>query len=128
MRQPHPLGVAMRLTQRSSRYRISSGVAQALNGECVVRRSSKMSIILATGANRTGKTLLSASLWRMLTTTGKVIVLPIDGNPAPNSCAMPRAGESTLEQMEKDGCFGFICAYSESHFRIFLKTSPIIKT
>ncbi|APD48517.1 circadian clock protein KaiC [Synechococcus sp. CS-602] len=106
-----PLG-AMRLTQRSSNIRISSGVAKL--DEMCGGGFFKDSIILATGATGTGKTLLvSKFVENAHHNKERVIVFAFEESRA----QLMRNATSwgiNFEQMEKDGLLRIICAYPES--------------
>ena len=106
-----PLG-AMRLTQRSSNVRVSSGVPRL--DEMCGGGFFKDSIILATGATGTGKTLLvSKFIEDACRNKERAILFAYEESRA----QLLRNGTSwgiDFEQMEQDGLLKIICAYPES--------------
>jgi len=106
-----PLG-AMRLTQRSSNVRVSSGVPRL--DEMCGGGFFKDSIILATGATGTGKTLLvSKFIENACINQERAILFAYEESRA----QLLRNGSSwgtDFEQMEKGGLLKIICAYPES--------------
>jgi circadian clock protein KaiC len=106
-----PLG-AMRLTQRSSNVRVSSGVPR-LDDMCG-GGFFKDSIILATGATGTGKTMLvSKFIEDACRNKERAILFAYEESRA----QLLRNGTSwgiDFEQMEQDGLLKIICAYPES--------------
>ncbi|MGF1481500.1 MAG: circadian clock protein KaiC [Cyanophyceae cyanobacterium] len=106
-----PLG-AMRLTQRSSNVRISSGIA-TLDGMCG-GGFFKDSIILATGATGTGKTLLVSKFLHEGCRNGeKTILFAYEESRAQLSRNASSWGID-FEEMEKQGLLKLICSYPES--------------
>jgi len=106
-----PLG-AMRLTQRSSNVRVSSGVERL--DEMCGGGFFKDSIILATGATGTGKTLLvSKFVENACLNRERAIVFAFEESRA----QLLRNATSwgiDFEQMEEEGLLRIICAYPES--------------
>uniref|UniRef100_UPI003C30EBDC KaiC n=1 Tax=synthetic construct TaxID=32630 RepID=UPI003C30EBDC len=106
-----PLG-AMRLTQRSSNVRVSSGVPRL--DEMCGGGFFKDSIILATGATGTGKTLLvSKFLENACRNKERAILFAYEESRA----QLLRNATSwgiDFEEMERDGLLKIICAYPES--------------
>jgi len=106
-----PLG-AMRLTQRSSNVRVSSGVPRL--DEMCGGGFFKDSIILATGATGTGKTLLvSKFIENACINQERIILFAYEESRA----QLLRNGSSwgtDFEQMEKDSLLKIVCAYPES--------------
>ncbi|KFF41463.1 MAG: circadian clock protein KaiC [Candidatus Atelocyanobacterium thalassa isolate SIO64986] len=106
-----PLG-AMRLTQRSSNIRISSGV-QTLNEMCG-GGFFKDSIILATGTTGTGKTLfLSKFLEEGCHQKERVILFAYEESKAQLSRNAMSWGIN-FEEMEHKGLLKLLCTYPES--------------
>ncbi len=106
-----PLG-AMRLTQRSSNVRISSGVEDL--DEMCGGGFFQDSVILATGATGTGKTMLvSKFLEDAYSNKEKAILFAYEESRA----QLLRNATSwgiDFERMEADGLLKIICAYPES--------------
>lgn len=106
-----PLG-AMRLTQRSSNVRVSSGIATL--DEMCGGGFFKDSIILATGATGTGKTLLvSKFLENACTSQERAILFAYEESRA----QLMRNAYSwgiDFEYMEQHNLLKIICAYPES--------------
>jgi circadian clock protein KaiC len=106
-----PLG-AMRLTQRSSNVRVSSGVP-TLDRLCG-GGYFKDSIILATGATGTGKTLLVSNFIEEACRQGeRAILFAYEESRAQlsrNACSWG----IDFEEMEAKGLLKIICAYPES--------------
>jgi len=106
-----PLG-AMRLTQRSSNVRISSGV-KTLDEMCG-GGFFKDSIILATGATGTGKTLLvSKFLQEGCMRQERSILFAYEESRAQLSRNASSWGID-FEEMEKKGLLKLLCSYPES--------------
>jgi circadian clock protein KaiC len=106
-----PLG-AMRLTQRSSNVRVSSGV-QTLDEMCG-GGFFKDSIILATGATGTGKTLLvSKFLENGCVNNEKSILFAYEESRAQLSRNASSWGIK-FEELERLGLLKIICTYPES--------------
>uniref|UniRef100_UPI0032D6DBA4 Circadian clock oscillator protein KaiC n=1 Tax=Synechococcus elongatus (strain ATCC 33912 / PCC 7942 / FACHB-805) TaxID=1140 RepID=UPI0032D6DBA4 len=106
-----PLG-AMRLTQRSSNVRVSSGVPRL--DEMCGGGFFKDSIILATGATGTGKTLLvSKFIENACQNKERAILFAYEESRA----QLLRNASSwgiDFEEMERQGLLKIICAYPES--------------
>ncbi len=106
-----PLG-AMRLTQRSSNVRVSSGVATL--DEMCGGGFFKDSIILATGATGTGKTLLVSKFLQNACIDGdRAILFAYEESRAQlsrNACSWG----IDLEDLERQGSLKIICTYPES--------------
>lgn len=106
-----PLG-AMRLTQRSSNVRVSSGV-KTLDEMCG-GGFFKDSIILVTGATGTGKTLLVSKFIEDACKNGdRAILFAYEESRAQLSRNASSWGID-LEEMEKQGLLKILCAYPES--------------
>lgn len=106
-----PLG-AMRLTQRSSNIRISSGI-KTLDEMCG-GGFFKDSIILATGATGTGKTLLVSKFLEEGCRQGeKAILFAYEESRAQLSRNASSWGID-FEEMEKKGLLKLLCSYPES--------------
>jgi circadian clock protein KaiC len=106
-----PLG-AMRLTQRSSNVRVSSGV-KTLDEMCG-GGFFKDSIILATGATGTGKTLLVSKFLKEGCLSGeKAILFAYEESRAQLSRNASSWG-TDFEELEKRGLLKILCTYPES--------------
>jgi circadian clock protein KaiC len=106
-----PLG-AMRLTQRSSNVRVSSGV-KTLDEMCG-GGFFKDSIILVTGATGTGKTLLVSKFIEDACRNGdRAILFAYEESRAQLSRNAFSWGID-LEEMEQQGLLKILCAYPES--------------
>lgn len=106
-----PLG-AMRLTQRSSNVRVSSGV-KTLDKMCG-SGFFKDSIILATGATGTGKTLLVSKFIETGCLNGdRAILFAYEESRAQLSRNASSWGID-FEELERQGLLKIICAYPES--------------
>ncbi|NJL02459.1 MAG: circadian clock protein KaiC [Spirulinaceae cyanobacterium RM2_2_10] len=106
-----PLG-AMRLTQRSSNARISSGVATL--DEMCGGGFFKDSIILATGATGTGKTLLVSKFVQEGCQQGeRAIIFAYEESRAQLSRNANSWGVN-FEEMERRGLLKLLCSYPES--------------
>jgi len=106
-----PLG-AMRLTQRSSNIRVSSGV-KTLDEMCG-GGFFKDSIILATGATGTGKTLLVSKFLQNACLSGdRAILFAYEESRAQLSRNAYSWGID-FEDLERQGLLKIICAYPES--------------
>ncbi|MBW4574968.1 MAG: circadian clock protein KaiC [Aphanothece sp. CMT-3BRIN-NPC111] len=106
-----PLG-AMRLTQRSSNVRVSSGV-KTLDEMCG-GGFFKDSIILATGATGTGKTLLVSKFLQEGCVTGdRTILFAYEESRAQLSRNASSWGID-FEEMEQKGLLKILCTYPES--------------
>lgn len=106
-----PLG-AMQLTQRSSNLRVSSGV-KTLDQMCG-GGFFKDSIILATGATGTGKTLLVSKFLQNGCLNGdRAILFAYEESRAQLSRNATSWGID-FEELEKKGLLKIICAYPES--------------
>ena len=106
-----PLG-AMRLTQRSSNVRVSSGV-KTLDELCG-GGFFKDSIILATGATGTGKTLLvSKFLQESCSREERAILFAYEESRAQLSRNASSWGIN-FEEMEQKGLLKLLCCYPES--------------
>jgi circadian clock protein KaiC len=106
-----PLG-AMRLTQRSSNVRVSSGV-KTLDEMCG-GGFFKDSIILATGATGTGKTLLVSKFIQEACNSGeKAILFAYEESRAQLSRNAYSWG-TDFEEMERKGLLKILCTYPES--------------
>ncbi len=106
-----PLG-AMRLTQRSSNIRVSSGV-QTLDEMCG-GGFFKDSIILATGATGTGKTLLVSKFIEDACVTGERALLFAYEESRAQLLRNAYSWGIDFEEMERNGLLKIICAYPES--------------
>ncbi len=106
-----PLG-AMRLTQRSSNVRVSSGVTTL--DEMCGGGYFKDSIILVTGATGTGKTLLVSKFIENACSTGdRAILFAYEESRAQLSRNASSWGID-FEEMESKGLLKILCAYPES--------------
>ncbi|MGL5870993.1 MAG: circadian clock protein KaiC [Xenococcaceae cyanobacterium] len=106
-----PLG-AMRLTQRSSNARISSGVI-TLDQMCG-GGFFKDSIILATGATGTGKTLLVSKFIEEGCRQGERAILFAYEESRAQLSRNASSWGINFEEMESKGLLKLICAYPES--------------
>ncbi|MFE4107506.1 circadian clock protein KaiC [Almyronema epifaneia] len=106
-----PLG-AMRLTQRSSNVRVSSGV-QTLDEMCG-GGFFKDSIILATGATGTGKTLLVSKFLENGCRAGERAVLFAYEESRAQLFRNAYSWGIDFEDLEQQGLLKIICAYPES--------------
>ncbi|AFY88968.1 circadian clock protein KaiC [Chroococcidiopsis thermalis] len=106
-----PLG-AMRLTQRSSNVRVSSGV-KTLDEMCG-GGFFKDSIILATGATGTGKTLLVSKFLENGCRGGERAILFAYEESRAQLSRNAYSWGIDFEDLEKKGLLKIICAYPES--------------
>ena len=106
-----PLG-AMRLTQRSSNVRVSSGV-ETLDKMCG-GGFFKDSIILATGATGTGKTLLVSNFLANAFENGERSILFAYEESRAQLSRNASSWGIDFEEMERQGLLKIICAYPES--------------
>ncbi|MEM9091891.1 MAG: circadian clock protein KaiC [Cyanobacteria bacterium P01_F01_bin.53] len=106
-----PLG-AMRLTQRSSNVRVSSGVP-TLDKMCG-GGFFKDSIILATGATGTGKTLLVSNFLANACENGERSILFAYEESRSQLSRNASSWGIDFEDMEQRGLLKIICAYPES--------------
>ncbi|AFY55640.1 circadian clock protein KaiC [Rivularia sp. PCC 7116] len=106
-----PLG-AMRLTQRSSNARVSSGV-ESLDKMCG-GGFFKDSIILATGATGTGKTLLVSKFLQEGCHQGERSILFAYEESRAQLSRNATSWGIDFEQLERQGLLKIICAYPES--------------
>ena len=106
-----PLG-AMRLTQRSSNVRVSSGV-DTLDEMCG-GGFFKDSIILATGATGTGKTLLVSNFLANAFQNGERSILFAYEESRSQLSRNASSWGIDFEEMERQGLLKIICAYPES--------------
>jgi circadian clock protein KaiC len=106
-----PLG-AMRLTQRSSNARVSSGV-NTLDEMCG-GGFFKDSIILATGATGTGKTLLVSKFLEDACNNGERAILFAYEESRAQLLRNAYSWGIDFEEMEKKGLLKILCAYPES--------------
>lgn len=106
-----PLG-AMRLTQRSSNARVSSGVA-TLDSMCG-GGFFKDSIILATGATGTGKTLLVSMFLQNACQNGERAILFAYEESRAQLSRNAYSWGIDFEDLEQRGLLKIICAYPES--------------
>ncbi len=106
-----PLG-AMRLTQRSSNVRVSSGVA-ALDEMCG-GGFFKDSIILATGATGTGKTLLVSTFLETGCKQGERSILFAYEESRAQLSRNAFSWGIDFEDLERKGLLKIICTYPES--------------
>jgi circadian clock protein KaiC len=106
-----PLG-AMRLTQRSSNTRVSSGipVLDQMCGGGFFRDS----IILATGATGTGKTMLVSKFLEQACTTGERAILFAYEESRAQLSRNASSWGIDFEGLEQQGLLKIICAYPES--------------
>lgn len=106
-----PLG-AMRLTQRSSNARISSGV-ETLDRMCG-GGFFKDSIILATGATGTGKTLLVSKFLEEGCRRGERAILFAYEESRAQLSRNASSWGIDFEEMERKGLLKLLCSYPES--------------
>jgi circadian clock protein KaiC len=106
-----PLG-AMRLTQRSSNVRVSSGVPTL--DEMCGGGFFKDSIILATGATGTGKTLLVSKFLVDGCVAGERAILFAYEESRAQLSRNAYSWGIDFEEMEQQGLLKIICAYPES--------------
>ncbi|MDJ0675086.1 MAG: circadian clock protein KaiC [Calothrix sp. MO_167.B42] len=106
-----PLG-AMRLTQRSSNVRVSSGV-KTLDTMCG-GGFFKDSIILATGATGTGKTLLVSKFLQDGCVTGERSILFAYEESRAQLSRNAYSWGIDFENLERQGLLKIICTYPES--------------
>jgi circadian clock protein KaiC len=106
-----PLG-AMRLTQRSSNVRISSGVTTL--DEMCGGGFFKDSIILATGATGTGKTLLVSKFLEEGCRQGERAILFAYEESRAQLSRNASSWGIDFEEMEKKGLLKILCTYPES--------------
>jgi circadian clock protein KaiC len=106
-----PLG-AMRLTQRSSNVRVSSGV-KTLDNMCG-GGFFKDSIILATGATGTGKTLLVSKFLQDGCNMGERALLFAYEESRAQLSRNAYSWGTDFEDLEQKGLLRIICAYPES--------------
>jgi circadian clock protein KaiC len=106
-----PLG-AMRLTQRSSNVRVSSGV-KTLDRMCG-GGFFKDSIILATGATGTGKTLLVSKFVQEGCLNGERAILFAYEESRAQLLRNAYSWGINFEEMERKGLLKILCAYPES--------------
>lgn len=106
-----PLG-AMRLTQRSSNVRVSSGV-KTLDEMCG-GGFFKDSIILVTGATGTGKTLLVSKFLQTGCLSGERAILFAYEESRAQLSRNAYSWGIDFEELEKKGLLKIICAYPES--------------
>jgi circadian clock protein KaiC len=106
-----PLG-AMRLTQRSSNVRVSSGV-ETIDEMCG-GGFFKDSIILATGATGTGKTLLVSKFIENGCKAGERAILFAYEESRAQLSRNAYSWGIDFEELEREGLLKIICAYPES--------------
>ncbi|NJR65764.1 MAG: circadian clock protein KaiC [Leptolyngbyaceae cyanobacterium CRU_2_3] len=106
-----PLG-AMRLTQRSSNVRVSSGV-KTLDEMCG-GGFFKDSIILATGATGTGKTLLVSKFLQDACNVGERAILFAYEESRAQLSRNAYSWGIDFEDLEQKGLLKILCAYPES--------------
>jgi circadian clock protein KaiC len=106
-----PLG-AMRLTQRSSNVRISSGIVTL--DEMCGGGFFKDSIILATGATGTGKTLLVSKFLEEGCRQGERAILFAYEESRAQLSRNASSWGINFEEMEKKGLLKLFCTYPES--------------
>lgn len=106
-----PLG-AMRLTQRSSNVRVSSGV-KTLDQMCG-GGFFKDSIILATGATGTGKTLLVSKFIQDACNRGERAILFAYEESRAQLSRNAYSWGIEFEELERKGLLKILCAYPES--------------
>lgn len=106
-----PLG-AMRLTQRSSNVRVSSGVKRL--DEMCGGGFFKDSIILVTGATGTGKTLLVSKFLENACFNGERAILFAYEESRAQLSRNAQSWGINFEAMEQKGLLKIICAYPES--------------
>jgi circadian clock protein KaiC len=106
-----PLG-AMRLTQRSSNARVSSGVSTL--DEMCGGGFFKDSIILVTGATGTGKTLLVSKFLEDACTNGERAILFAYEESRAQLSRNAYSWGIDFEELERKGLLKILCAYPES--------------
>jgi circadian clock protein KaiC len=106
-----PLG-AMRLTQRSSNVRVSSGVTTL--DEMCGGGFFKDSIILVTGATGTGKTLLVSKFIENACSSGERAILFAYEESRAQLSRNASSWGIDFEEMESKGLLKILCAYPES--------------
>jgi circadian clock protein KaiC len=106
-----PLG-AMRLTQRSSNIRVSSGVEKL--DEMCGGGYFKDSIILATGATGTGKTMLVSRFLEQACVSGERAILFAYEESRAQLSRNASSWGIDFEGLEQKGLLKIICAYPES--------------
>jgi circadian clock protein KaiC len=106
-----PLG-AMRLTQRSSNARVSSGLATL--DEMCGGGFFKDSIILATGATGTGKTLLVSKFLQNACNNGERAILFAYEESRAQLSRNAYSWGTNFEELEQRGLLKILCAYPES--------------
>ena len=106
-----PLG-AMRLTQRSSNIRVSSGVSTL--DEMCGGGFFKDSIILATGATGTGKTLLVSKFLQDACNNGERAILFAYEESRAQLSRNASSWGIDFEELEDKGLLKILCAYPES--------------
>ena len=106
-----PLG-AMRLTQRSSNVRVSSGVKTL--DEMSGGGFFKDSIILATGATGTGKTLLVSKFLQDACNSGERAILFAYEESRAQLSRNAYSWGIDFEELEEKGLLKILCAYPES--------------
>ncbi|MCU0566690.1 MAG: circadian clock protein KaiC [Oculatellaceae cyanobacterium Prado106] len=106
-----PLG-AMRLTQRSSNTRVSSGVKKL--DEMCGGGFFKDSIILATGATGTGKTLLVSKFLQDACNVGERAILFAYEESRAQLSRNAYSWGIDFEDLEQKGLLKILCAYPES--------------
>ncbi|NCJ07594.1 circadian clock protein KaiC [Synechococcales cyanobacterium C] len=106
-----PLG-AMRLTQRSSNARVSSGVTTL--DEMCGGGFFKDSIILVTGATGTGKTLLVSKFLENACSNGERAILFAYEESRAQLSRNAFSWGIDFEEMEQQGLLKILCAYPES--------------
>ncbi|MGK7888474.1 MAG: circadian clock protein KaiC [Leptolyngbyaceae cyanobacterium] len=106
-----PLG-AMRLTQRSSNVRVSSGVGTL--DEMCGGGFFKDSIILATGATGTGKTLLVSKFLQDACNNGERAILFAYEESRAQLSRNASSWGIDFEELEQRGLLKILCAYPES--------------
>lgn len=106
-----PLG-AMRLTQRSSNVRVSSGVGTL--DEMCGGGFFKDSIILATGATGTGKTLLVSKFLQDACNSGERAILFAYEESRAQLSRNAYSWGIDFEELEEKGLLKILCAYPES--------------
>ena len=106
-----PLG-AMRLTQRSSNVRVSSGIKNL--DELCGGGFFKDSIILATGATGTGKTLLVSKFLQESCNRGERAILFAYEESRAQLSRNASSWGINFEEMEQKGLLKILCCYPES--------------
>ncbi|MEB3212946.1 MAG: circadian clock protein KaiC, partial [Leptolyngbyaceae bacterium] len=106
-----PLG-AMRLTQRSSNARVSSGLTTL--DEMCGGGFFRDSIILATGATGTGKTLLVSKFLQNACNNGERAILFAYEESRAQLSRNAYSWGTNFEDLEKQGLLKILCAYPES--------------